>query len=297
MIRTVPAGVAPQGLKYHDQYVYVANSGFNGAGYDPGKISVVSVNDYTIDEIPVGTNPQSLDFDTQGNLIVACSGNYTTIPAQLDIIDAGSSSVSFTQSLPIPVTNIFVSPEDRAYLATYTDGVMVYNLTDRQFLRDNSNSLPGGPGVAFDAQNNIYVCHFDLDSLYVYSPDLEKLEAYLVGDGPVSVAVYDPFPTGIDIGKPEFPGDFHLYPNFPNPFNPKTSVRFQISTMSDIFVDIINLRGQQVKTLLEGCVKPGTYTIKWDGTNDHEAPVASGVYLLRLSNGNQQQVQKIQLVR
>ncbi|MCK5453951.1 MAG: hypothetical protein KAJ16_06295, partial [Calditrichia bacterium] len=188
----VSVGSGPQGVLFFQGKAYVANSGFNGAGYDPGKVSVIDLNGYAVSDIDVGVNPQSLDVDTQGNIIVACSGDYVSIGARMDIIDTQLDSVVFSQPMNQPITTVAVNQQNMAFLATYNSGVMVFDLSQKIFIRDENNPLKGGPAVSFDQADNAYICHFDFDSVYVYSPGHQKLGAYLVGDGPISIAVYDP---------------------------------------------------------------------------------------------------------
>jgi flagellar hook assembly protein FlgD len=74
--------------------------------------------------------------------------------------------------------------------------------------------------------------------------------------------------------------------NFPNPFNGSTTIRYEIpdtkTTETKAAIQIFNMLGQKVKTLVYAPHDPGTYNITWDGTNDAGAHVASGVYFYRL---------------
>ena len=67
----------------------------------------------------------------------------------------------------------------------------------------------------------------------------------------------------------EFPDDFKLYPNFPNPFNPRTTIRFdipsRISGPLDATIDIYNTPGQLIKSLHRNRLRPGIYEVQWDG--------------------------------
>lgn len=301
-VQTVTVGNGPEGLLYSDGYLYVANSGFNGSGFDPGTVSVIDVSDYSQNTISVGINPQSLDKDSQGNIVAACSGDYVSVGGQMDVIDPLSLQVIHSVPAGAVITAVAVSPEDRAYLATSGFGVLVYNLAGQFFERDVANPLPGGPGMAFDRQGRAYIVDFAADSVYVYSPAHQRLNGYLVGNGPLSIDLYDPAPNAI--GQPGDPviGSFILRQNYPNPFNPATAISYQLSPMgqaaiSQVDLLIYNLRGQKVRTLVQTQQPAGRYEVKWDGRDDGGRPVPSGVYFYRLRAGGQAETRRMQLIR
>ncbi|PKN73244.1 MAG: hypothetical protein CVU50_04120 [Candidatus Cloacimonetes bacterium HGW-Cloacimonetes-3] len=80
-----------------------------------------------------------------------------------------------------------------------------------------------------------------------------------------------------------------LFENYPNPFNPSTNLRFSLPASTDVRLEIFNIKGQLVRTLLDTNLKPGSHNITWDGTDATNRTVASGVYYYRLSTpiGNQ----------
>lgn len=75
-----------------------------------------------------------------------------------------------------------------------------------------------------------------------------------------------------------------LYPNFPNPFNSDTEIRFDISgtQAQKIHLIIYNLLGQEIRTLVQGIFPPGSYRIHWNGKDNWERSVSTGIYLYRL---------------
>ncbi len=76
--------------------------------------------------------------------------------------------------------------------------------------------------------------------------------------------------------------------NYPNPFNPKTTILFEIAEKGKTEVDIFNIKGQKVKTLLNENIEAGNHSIFWNGKNDNGQQVASGMYFYKVSvNGNQ----------
>ena len=74
-----------------------------------------------------------------------------------------------------------------------------------------------------------------------------------------------------------------LYRNYPNPFNPRTTISFYLNEEAKVNLSIYNLKGELVKVLAKSRYQSGLHNIIWDGSNLHEQKVASGVYLYRLS--------------
>lgn len=73
-----------------------------------------------------------------------------------------------------------------------------------------------------------------------------------------------------------------LYPNVPNPFNPSTTIEFSIQNDSKVELTIFNIKGQKVKTLLNDTFNKGNHSIIWNGDDESNKPVSSGVYLYKL---------------
>lgn len=79
----------------------------------------------------------------------------------------------------------------------------------------------------------------------------------------------------------EVPTVFALEQNYPNPFNPVTTIKYQLPEAGKARVDIYNMLGQRVRTLVNEYHSAGFYTLYWNGTNDFGQTVASGMYLYR----------------
>ncbi len=86
--------------------------------------------------------------------------------------------------------------------------------------------------------------------------------------------------------------------NYPNPFNPATTISFSVAkTASFVSVGIYNLKGQKVKQLISSQLSSGQYTIVWDGTDQTNKPVSSGVYFYKLKTGRIEQTKKMMLLK
>jgi len=93
------------------------------------------------------------------------------------------------------------------------------------------------------------------------------------------------------------PEHFVLEQNYPNPFNPETIIKYQLASPAVVSLKIYNLRGQEVRTLVDAFQNSGNHEIRWDGRDDFGNAVASGVYLYRLQAGEHAAVKKLTLLR
>jgi len=93
------------------------------------------------------------------------------------------------------------------------------------------------------------------------------------------------------------PDVFALHQNHPNPFNPVTTIRFDVPQESLVRMDVYNILGQRVRTLVNGTMQPGFHAIRWNGTNDTGKPLASGMYIYRIYSTQFTAVKKLVLMK
>ncbi len=99
-------------------------------------------------------------------------------------------------------------------------------------------------------------------------------------------------------GQGDVPGyTNHLWQNYPNPFNPETKIRFSLAEKNDVTLKIFNVRGQLVRTLVNGKLDQGPHEIDWRGKNENDKPVGSGVYFYKLKIGNDHFIKKMLLLK
>jgi bacillopeptidase F len=91
--------------------------------------------------------------------------------------------------------------------------------------------------------------------------------------------------------------DVQLNQNFPNPFNPSTVISYSLKRDGMVRLDIINLLGQHVRTVLDGWNTTGVNSVVWDGIDSHGRTVASGVYMYRIETNQGTITKKMVLVR
>jgi hypothetical protein len=104
-------------------------------------------------------------------------------------------------------------------------------------------------------------------------------------------------PVGIVESAPAVPFTFGLYQNHPNPFNPATIIEFSLARRVPIRLEIYNLLGQRVRTLIDGMRPAGSYRVNWDGTDESSTKVSSGIYFFRLEAGDFSDTRKMVLLR
>jgi hypothetical protein len=93
------------------------------------------------------------------------------------------------------------------------------------------------------------------------------------------------------------PQEFSLRQNFPNPFNPITTISFSASSSGLLILTVYNILGQEVTTLASEWFSPGRYDVVWNGRDRYDREVASGVYFARLRQGDDFAVIKMTLLK
>ena len=127
----------------------------------------------------------------------------------------------------------------------------------------------------------------------------------LVSDTTVTVSSSDIFTVFFDFDEAllaidEFTGIpeiFALRQNYPNPFNPVTTIAYDVPEMASVRVDIYNILGQRVCTLINRSHEPGYYRIQWDGTNDYGQVLPSGMYIYSIQASGFTSVKKLVLMK
>jgi hypothetical protein len=100
-----------------------------------------------------------------------------------------------------------------------------------------------------------------------------------------------------DNGSIVIPKEFTLEQNYPNPFNPTTTIKFTLPEPASVRLDVYNLLGRKVITLLDKELPVGDYTAVWDGVDNTGQPVASGIYLYRIDAGTFKASKKMMLLK
>ncbi len=93
------------------------------------------------------------------------------------------------------------------------------------------------------------------------------------------------------------PSGYHLADNYPNPFNPETTIEYEMPTSGSLRLEIYNMLGQKIKTLIDQNQVAGSHRVVWNGKNESGEAVASGIYLYRIQSDNFTATKRMLLIR
>ncbi|MCG8604514.1 FG-GAP-like repeat-containing protein [bacterium] len=248
------------------------------------------------------------DGDGQGELVIMDSHGYMYIitkESSNNFTDFGSSAYQFVTRFPLPEPHAgfmrsgFLGDLDR-------DGKpdIYYNVNKLQAVLDLE--YQGGPLLEESSwiKYQIYKGHKLVFGYIQPADDLDgdsKGEIVIAGNGdPVAnlqiIENQDAVTHVSDRGSAT-PKQFTLYQNVPNPFNPVTSIRFDIPEPSDVLLQIHDLLGRSLRTLVSDMQAAGSHEVIWDGKDDLGRPVAGGQYYYTLRVGNYKETKKLMLVK
>jgi hypothetical protein len=142
----------------------------------------------------------------------------------------------------------------------------------------SSGTIDGFDSKVFDEVNTMYVA---LGSQWNYFDNGYKPADMKLGDI-----------TSVFSGKNSLPESYCLYGNYPNPFNPTTVIRYDIPKNSDVAINVFDILGRKVATLIDQNQNAGTYELHFDGSR-----LASGIYILQMKAGDFYKTHKMMLVK
>lgn len=262
------------------------------------------IGTFKITTISVPTGTSGLQWRTSGaNSTIVRSFSPTSPWPSSNISANGTYSNPGDVSLPVELTAFSATPEADKIVLKWTTQSEVNNLGFEVYRSgeetgayamiasfENTPALQGG-GNSNTAREYTYEdAILSNGGTYWYQIADVDYQGVRTFHGPVSAQAPDLIPEA-----------YALRPNYPNPFNPETTIRFEVpadpASNGKIALAIYNNLGMVVRTLVSGSVQPGIHTVKWDGRNDRGDQMASGVYFLRLQAGSFVQTQKMLLVR
>ena len=130
----------------------------------------------------------------------------------------------------------------------------------------------------------------DSDPVTVEGVDITAGE--IIGD--VDFQIDDPH-SGETQDTPRFVTE--LAGNYPNPFNPETRIDFSLAAASNVELSVYNIKGQKVKTLVNGHMNEGSHSLVWHGDSDAGKSMSSGVYLYKLQADGKPFVRKMIMMK
>lgn len=253
---------------------------------------------------------------------------YSFDPLQFANSDVNRDNIAATVADLVTLINIVVngSPSPRLAAAAEPTARVTTRTESQTLILSYESELPlGGLRITFDAENEIdfssieftqsqmiYDCRVENSEirLLVYSMDNQSMPAghhdilRISGDIQFEIKEIDLSTDGgqvvtVSLGNPVnlVPENFVLHQNYPNPFNPETNISFELPSASRVELDIFNILGRRIATLVNGNLPAGRHTVIWDGRNAENSSVASGVYFYRLSTSAKVETKKMILMK
>jgi flagellar hook assembly protein FlgD len=90
---------------------------------------------------------------------------------------------------------------------------------------------------------------------------------------------------------------FLLHPNFPNPFNPSTTLKYSLPYRAHVYIAIYDILGKNIYTLENGIHSPGVKSVIWNGKDNFGRPASAGIYLYKIQAGDFVQTRKMVLLK
>ncbi|MCF7811151.1 choice-of-anchor D domain-containing protein [bacterium] len=279
---TVTCEVQELGLEYADGAIFIApTANWHGEGD-----IIVTARDYLNDQARGGMLEDTFHV-TIASVNDAPGGFNLTTPASPSDFTDGMETVDFawTESIQVP----FEEPDSIVYVfvakvrSMPDDSVMVGDLTATEYNDVNVREVLAGLGI----EEVDFEIHETVE-WYVFAHDIENA---------VTVASNASFIIEVNLAVKDdeasvIPEDYYLSPNFPNPFNARTTVKFGLPAPGDVNVTVWDMHGRHVANLAAGYHAAGRFEVVWDA-----GQIPTGVYVIRLSSADAQIMQKAILLK
>ena len=238
IINQWPLPSRPQGILTVDDKTYITITGYNPGddSYGQGQLAVWdNWGDSVIALVDVGSNPQDVELNLNGDLLITCSGDYEGLPGFLYVVDTMSFSAvdSFqTSTSTFPPTDATVTSNGVGFLAAggwaATGEVYTFDPESYTLMHGENNPLHTGLGtmaVIEASDSTIFSLNYGADNITEMDSAGNILHTYNVGDGPVHAAVSSSIEICFDsdgdgFGDPDHPENTCPVDNCPNIFNP-----------------------------------------------------------------------------
>ena len=297
---SITVGGNPAGMAILNGKLYVGNTDY-GTGYLNCSVSVIDLLTFSVElTIPTEVNPQFLAA-INGNIHVSCGGNWSTIFGKICIIDPTSNTVTNTLDIGGATSNFALMLNNIVYVADGSGSFLyAYDADTFEIIYDSINPFtPGGNMVASNNENLFVLgCEWGQNfTVKVFDVNENLLNEYTVGQYATDIKIV---PEIVSVQDVQLSIPQYNLTNYPNPFNPTTTISFSITQNFDfVTLEIFNVKGQKVKSFpVYQYTNSPINQITWNGTKENNQPVASGVYFFNLIiNGNTVASKKCMLLK
>jgi len=202
---------------------------------------------------------------------------------------------SFSEGETFPTSSVFYLDEEVGYYYDYP----VWTQSYKTQYAYNEDMLPLND-IGYSFNNGLWTLDSRNDFTYYESPTVLDTWTYSYYDAgqlyPEERKVYH-WVTPSANHDPLIPSSILSIGAYPNPFNPSTTISYELTKAGDVSIDIYNLKGQKVHSLLRGYAAKGDHTVKWDGKDDAGRDVGSGLYIVILKSAGNSKSTKIILFK
>lgn len=217
----------------------------------------------------------------QNGLAIMFGQNPATLPVELS---------SFTATFNVSnIVNVAWTTQSESDMVGYN----VY----RSLTNNKADAIKLTPQV-IQAQNLPTAVHYsyqdseiEAETTYYYWLEGRGMDQTTNFYGPVTVT------TNSGDVPPVIPLVTKLKSAYPNPFNPSTTIAFDVAEASNVCIEIYNVKGQKITTLVNNAYQPGRYNIVWNGKDNQTRSCGSGVYFYRMQAGKYSSIKKVMLVK
>jgi len=174
-----------------------------------------------------------------------------------------------------------------AYISHYESGLKIVDITDPTTPVEAGyyDTYPQGEGPNF---NGAWGAYPYTQNGMIFISDRDNGLTIVTFDSP-AVAISDPTET--------VPTLFALEQNYPNPFNPSTQIVYQLAELGQTKLQIYNILGQEIQTLVNATQPAGRYEVTWNGRNSQGIQVPAGIYIYRLQTDAFTEMKKMILTK
>lgn len=264
----------------------------------------------------IHSTPYNFSSQGSGNITISCTSTFDR-----DTTFSRNFNVSIYKS---GITNQIVSPSNEfkfQFEKNACSNNTFFTVIENPYL-ENSKSTIGIKSNVIDLQpainlNGVNYIIINYDILKISnSESIDKLAIYMKVNGNwkilktyvdklnkiMKAKINQTGEFAIGEGKNyeltnEIPTTFRLYQNYPNPFNNTTTIKFDIPKQCKIKISIYDIMGKKIKQLVNNSFQSGTYEYLWNGTNQYNIQVSSGIYFYRISGDNWNYSKKLILLK
>ena len=246
-------------------------------------------------EVIVSAGETSTNVEASGTYFLQLDPGVYTVTAQLEDYETAEQTVTVVEGIveegidfsldPAYYPPANVSIDSDAGSLYWDDPQLVRDITGYQVYLDESSV----------GQIDAEITEFSFIGL-INGTEYTAGVAAMYGDYLSEIVTVDFTYEGT--GSEDFiPSITTLHGNYPNPFNPSTDIRFSLGRDTEVLLDVYNIKGEKVRTLVDGHLQVNDYSIQWNGKDDSGDIVGSGVYFYKLKTEKYTSTRKMILMK